>query len=91
MSRPTNTDVDTGPRCPECGGALRFSHVEYAGRGLETTVRRCTACGAVRRGAAQPKRRRDESSGRGRRKAPIDEGPPENPVLTDEAVRRLLG
>src|SRR5579864_3723622 len=84
-------DQPEGPRCPECGGALRFSHVEYAGRGLEAAVRRCEACGAISRGAPQLKRQRSGAERAAQRKrAPIDEGPPSNPVLDPELARRLL-
>ena len=84
-------DQEGRPRCPDCGAELRFSHVEYAGRGREAAVRRCPACGAVVRGAPQAKRSRTGSDrSERRRRAPIDEGPPANPVLDPELARRLL-
>jgi hypothetical protein len=77
------------PRCPQCGAALRFSHIEYAGRGQEVAVRRCSSCGAVVRGEPRP---RPASGGRSKRRprAPLDEGPPANPVIDAEIARRLL-
>lgn len=79
------------PRCPECRAVLRFSHIEYAGRGQEIAVRRCTSCGAVVRG--QPRPRQAKTGGRSERRAraPLDEGPPANPVIDPEVARRLLG
>lgn len=78
------------PRCPRCGAALRLSHVEYAGRGLEAPVRTCPACGEVVRGMARAKVQRSAERASRRAKAPVDEGPPANPVLDPETARRLL-
>lgn len=77
-------------RCTECRAVMHFSHVEYAGRGLEAVVMRCPACGAVARG--QPRPRRQQAPGRSKRRerAPVDEGPPSNPVIDPEMARRLL-
>ncbi|TMF16129.1 MAG: hypothetical protein E6I33_04815 [Chloroflexi bacterium] len=63
------------PRCSSCGGELRFSHREYAGRGLQAVIRRVV--GAER--------------GRRRQRPGIDEGAPPNPVLDAATARRLLG
>ena len=86
----SDAPVQGGPRCPRCGTALRLSHVEYAGRGLEAPVRRCPGCGEVIRGGPRPRRAPDPTRSR-RRHAPVDEGPPANPVLDPEVARRLLG
>ncbi len=94
MSRdrpPSPAPERRAPACPECGGELRFSHVEYASRGLERSVRRCAACGSVVRGEPQPKRQRSGERPPRRAKAPVDEGPPSNPVLDSDTARRLLG
>ncbi|HZU77602.1 MAG TPA: hypothetical protein VFA70_12615 [Dehalococcoidia bacterium] len=76
-------------RCRECGAEVRFSHREYAGRGAQMAVFRCTRCGVT--DSAPVPRDAPVARGRSRRKAPIDEGPPENPVLDAETVKRLLG
>ena len=77
-------------RCPRCGATMRLSHVEYAGHGLEAPVRRCPDCGDVVRGAARAKQSRSAQRSSRRAKAPVDEGPPPNPVLDLETARRLL-
>jgi hypothetical protein len=85
-----------GPRaCPACGGALRFSHTVYAGRGETVAVSVCSQCGAVERGrpraadASTPGRRgaARERQRAGRR--PLDQGPVDNRVIDEEAARRL--
>ena len=87
----TDPQQPQGPRCRECGATLRFSHVEYAGHGLEVTVRRCTECGAIARAQAQAKRpRAGAARAEHRKRVPIDEGPPSNLVLDPELARRLL-
>lgn len=77
-------------RCQICGGEMRFSHREYAGGGATAPIWRCRACGGLSRDAA---RVRDEAapSPRSRNRKPVDEGPPENPVIDPELARRLLG
>lgn len=67
---------------------MHHSHVEYAGRGLEVIVRRCDTCGATERGAPAPRRAPSPRS-RSRGHAPVDEGPPSNPVIDPETARRL--
>ena len=80
-----------GPRCPECKAGLHFSHVEYAGRGNEVAVLRCSSCGAVVRGPARPRQARSAARSSRRSHAPVDEGPPVNPVIDPDTARRLLG
>ena len=92
MSRQNEVEPEReGPRCPECKAALRFSHVEYAGRGTEVAVLRCSTCGAVVRGPARPRQARSAGRSSRRSHAPVDEGPPANPVIDPELARRLLG
>jgi hypothetical protein len=80
-------------QCPRCGAPLRMSHTEYAGAGNSTVVLRCSACGHTLSGATRTDAdRRRELAGRGRSKRhqPVDEGPPDNPVLDPQVARRLL-
>jgi hypothetical protein len=73
--------------CGVCGGELRFSHREYAARGATRVVWRCRACGAVAHDAPLS---RQEAAPRPRSRKPLpDEGPPPNPVLDEDAARRL--
>ena len=78
------------PRCPECKAALYLSHVEYAGRGNEIAVSRCSGCGTVVRGQARPRQAGSAARPSRRAHAPVDEGPPVNPVIDPETARRLL-
>lgn len=78
--------------CRQCGAATRFSHTAYVRAGESVALHVCTSCGTAYRGG----RRGGEDSpvgaragGRERRRQPIDEGPPSNPVL-DEATARML-
>lgn len=88
---PGNADRPPPPPCPSCGGALRGSHREYAGRGSSVTVLRCSSCGRTVTGAARSDATHDRAgSGRSRRHQPVDEGPPSNPVIDPEIARRLL-
>ena len=81
--------------CGACGGALRFSHTEYAGHGETVAVLVCSQCSRVERGRARaedasrppPRGGAGERQRPGRR--PLDEGPVENPVIDEEAARRL--
>lgn len=86
-----DTPEREAPRCPNCKAPLYFSHVEYRGRGSEVPVLRCSGCGNVVRGQSRPRQARSAERSRRRARAPIDEGPPSNPVLDPETVRRLLG
>lgn len=93
-------DVESQPSplpcpCPQCGAALRTSHREYAGRGASVTVLRCAACGRTVSSEARPDADRRTAdgragNGRSRRHAPVDEGPPSNPVLDPGLAARLL-
>ena len=83
---------DTGRprrRCPKCGGELKFSHREYAGRGTSAAVLRCTGCGEVTRDAA---REAPQAAQRHRSKhhRDLEEGPPANPVIDPITAARLL-
>jgi len=49
-------------------------------------VRRCKDCGATVRSEAAAV----EPTGMSRKRPPIDEGPPDNPVLDPETAARLL-
>jgi ribosome-binding protein aMBF1 (putative translation factor) len=95
MSRvdPGALDALPGNRmCRLCGAATRFSHTSYVRAGESVALHVCTSCGAAYRGGVrgpdQPARD-DRRGGRERRRPPVDEGPPANPVL-DEATARLL-
>ncbi len=77
--------------CPRCDAPLRVSHREYAGAGTSTTVLQCSGCGHTIRGATRSDAERQAASGgRRARRAPVDEGPPTNPVIDPELARRLL-
>jgi hypothetical protein len=76
-------------RCAKCGGEMRFSHREYAGRGTSSAVLRCTGCGDVIRDSAReaaPTKQRHTS----KRHRDLDAGPLENPVIDPELAARLL-
>jgi hypothetical protein len=92
---PVNQQSEThgrdAPHCPTCNAALHYSHVEYGGRGSEVPVLRCSGCGSVVRGRPRPRQARTKERSSRRTKAPIDEGPPANPVIDPEIARRLLG
>jgi uncharacterized protein with PIN domain len=84
-----HNDVAVPPkaRCPVCGGELRFSHREYAGRGMDAVVKRCASCGHVMRDA--PRSRAPVKVRSPRKRQPVDEGPPLNPVIDAETAERL--
>jgi uncharacterized protein with PIN domain len=76
-------------RCAKCGGELRFSHREYAGKGTSAAVLRCAGCGDVLRDAAReavqaPQRHTSK------RHRDLDAGPPSNPVIDPDLAARLL-
>ncbi len=76
-------------RCAKCGGEMRFSHREYAGRGTSSAVLRCSGCGDVSRDSAReaaPTKQRHTS----KRHRDLDAGPLENPVIDPELAARLL-
>jgi hypothetical protein len=76
-------------RCASCGGELKFSHREYAGKGTSSAVLRCGTCGDVIRDAA---REAPQAAQRHRSKhhRDLDAGPPANPVLDPAIAARLL-
>jgi hypothetical protein len=54
-------------------------------------VLRCASCARTTTGRARSDADRVRASGgRSRRHAPVDEGPPTNPVIEPELARRLL-
>jgi ribosome-binding protein aMBF1 (putative translation factor) len=79
--------------CRMCGAATRFSHTAYVRAGESVALHVCTSCRTAYRGGARraddPPRGESRRVGRERRHAPVDEGPPANPVL-DEATARML-
>jgi hypothetical protein len=87
----TETTGEARPRrrCARCGGDLKFSHREYAGRGASAAVLRCAACGDVVRDTA---REAPQAAQRHKSKhhRDLDEGPLENPVLDPAIAARLL-
>jgi hypothetical protein len=89
---PVDPSITPKPRrrCASCGGELKFSHREYAGRGASADVLRCAGCGEVTRDAAReaPQAAQRHSSKHHR---DLEEGPPANPVLDPITAARLLG
>ncbi len=87
----TETTGEARPRrrCARCGGDLKFSHREYAGRGTSAAVLRCTGCGDVVRDSA---REAPQAAQRHRSKhhRDLDAGPLENPVIDPSIAARLL-
>ena len=90
MSRQRHEAAATARKCPLCGGDLRFSHVEYAGRGQQQVVWRCRACGNVERSAPRARDEGEERRPAARAKPAVDEGPPANTVLDADLAKRLL-
>ncbi len=86
-----DTPPDTRPRrrCAKCGGELRFSHREYAGRGTSSAVLRCAGCGDVIRDSARETTQAPQRH-TSKRHRDLDAGPPANPVLDPELAARLL-
>ena len=89
MTGETARETRPRRRCAKCGGEVRFSHREYAGKGTSAAVLRCAACGEVIRDAARetvqaPQRHTSK------RHRDLDAGPPANPVLDPELAARLL-
>ncbi len=70
-----------------CGQRIRWSHLQYLGRGRSGPLYVCAGCGLVYRG-------REEAGAlapavaRKRRPLP-EEGPPLNPVLDEEIAAKL--
>lgn len=91
MQRGVASPATTPRACPQCGGALRASHREYAGAGSSVTVWRCGQCGRILKSAPRSDSDRQGSAKRAsRRHAPVDEGPPSNPVIAPDLAARLL-
>ncbi|MBV8528901.1 MAG: hypothetical protein JOZ75_11335 [Candidatus Dormibacteraeota bacterium] len=65
--------------------------MEYGGRGSEVPVLRCSGCGNDVRGQSRPRQARSNERPARRAKAPVDEGPPADPVIDPEVAKRLLG
>jgi hypothetical protein len=76
-------------RCQICRGEMRFSHREYAGKGSVAPVWRCTACGALARESARAAEPREAPASRRKRQL-VDEGPPQNPVISPDVAAKLL-
>ena len=76
-------------RCAKCGGELRFSHREYAGKGTSSAVLRCTTCGEVMRDAARQTAQAPQRH-TSKRHHDLDAGPLANPVIDPELAARLL-
>jgi hypothetical protein len=89
MSSETPAEAKPRRQCRQCGGEMRFSHREYAGKGASAAVLRCTGCGDVVRDAA---REAPQAAQRHRSKhhRDLDAGPLENPVLDPGIAARLL-
>ena len=80
--------------CRLCGAATRFSHTAYVRAGESVALYVCTSCGTAYRGGMRGGDQpggpaRPGGSARERKRPPVDEGPPANPVL-DEDTARLL-
>jgi hypothetical protein len=77
--------------CRTCGAPTRFSHTAYVRAGESVAMYVCTSCGTAHRGGIRGGDQPAQGSGRGRarRRPPVDEGPPVNPVI-DEDTARLL-
>ena len=98
MANTVHQSAVGGPKtrdvCITCGGETHFSHRQYAGSGRTVAVYRCLTCGAVTTGTPmlQSESSKDARArtGRSRKHAGYDEGPPGNPVLDPETARRLL-
>jgi len=87
---PHNDVVERQARnCRACGAELHFSHRKYAGRGLQAAVWRCAGCGTSVREEARSRAPAGHRTGRVR--PPVDDGPPQNPVLDPETAMRVLG
>jgi len=83
--------AETKPRrrCARCGGELRFSHREYAGKGTSAAVLRCSSCGDVVRDAARETPQAVQRH-RSRSHRDLEADPPANPVLDPSIAARLL-
>jgi hypothetical protein len=68
---------------------MRFSHREYAGKGMTAAVLRCAGCGDVVRDAARAAAQQAQRH-RSKHHRDLDEGSPANPVIDPEIAARLL-
>ena len=95
MNRVTPGALDALPgnrACRQCGAQTRFSHTAYVRAGESVALYVCTSCGTGYRGGsrgADDRQQRDNRPMRDRKRPPVDDGPPANPVL-DEATARML-
>jgi hypothetical protein len=89
MQRDTPPETRPRRRCAQCGGELRFSHREYAGKGSSAAVLRCAACGVVTRDAARATTQTPQRH-TSKRHRDLEAGPLENPVLDPKLAARLL-
>ncbi len=70
-----------------CGQRIRWSHLQYLGRGRSAPVYVCVGCGrAYRGGAAEGSAQKAEP--RSRKPLPAG-GPPDNPVLDQKVAAQL--
>lgn len=89
MTGNSSSDAKPRRRCRSCGGELRFSHREYAGKGTMAAVLRCAGCGEVVRDAARAAPQATQRH-RSKNHRDLEEGPPANPVLDPEIAAQLL-
>jgi uncharacterized protein with PIN domain len=89
MTGEPTTDAKPRRRCSKCGGDLRFSHREYAGRGASSAVLRCSGCGDVIRDTARETTQAPQRHTSKRHRA-LDAGPLDNPVIDPDVAARLL-
>ncbi|MFZ0128765.1 MAG: hypothetical protein WB808_12485 [Candidatus Dormiibacterota bacterium] len=89
MNAETPREAKPRRRCAHCGGELRFSHREYAGRGTSAAVLRCAGCGDVIRDAARETSQAPQRH-TSKRHRDLDAGPLENPVIDPALAARLL-
>jgi hypothetical protein len=77
----------TPQRICGCGQRVRWSHLQYLGKGRSAPVYVCSGCGLAYRGhdaeAAQ-----ERPASRSKRPLP-DQGPPDNPVIDEDVAARL--
>jgi len=70
-----------------CGQRIRWSHLQYRGRGRSAPIYVCVGCGLVFRGREAEGGSESTSA---KRKRPLPaEGSPDNPVLGEEVAAKL--
>ncbi|MGC1185464.1 MAG: hypothetical protein WBA31_10015 [Candidatus Dormiibacterota bacterium] len=74
-------------RLCSCAQRIRWSHLQYLGRGKSAPVYVCSGCGLVFRGRGEEGGR--ESAPAQRRRPLPAEGSPDNPVLDEEVAAKL--